>query len=165
MENTYSIGKIKAKAVCSQTICTLHKKQTIFVSTSRRSVCRAAIHVTSVLARAWNLRRNCANNPEPKGLGRGYTKNEERCSTAWPMVAYVLPAFELTPSTSYPSTIYLLAAITGTWLYSSRKRKEEEDKVGRLNASRQPMHANAYLTGLRVISCAILKSLDPRIHG
>lgn len=73
-----------------------------------------------------------------------------------------------TPDESRPPHDIPPAAITGTWLYFSRKRKEEEeeeDRAGRLNASRQPMHANAYLTGLRALSFAISEPADSRIHS
>lgn len=32
--------------------------------------------------------------------------------------------------------------------YEEHEKEEEEERTGQLNAPRQPMHANAYLTGL-----------------
>jgi len=115
-----------------------------------------------VFVRAWNLR---------KQLWTGITRTQKakkattRLRGQWWCTLVAPPAFELIPRwESHPLVIFPPAAIMGTWLYSSRKRKEEEDGAGRLNALRQPMHANAYLTVLQALNFAILEPADPWIH-
>lgn len=113
-------------------------------------------------------------------------KSEEKCVANDRSVGHTLP-----PLAFMPTRISFSPApsdtITTTRFYSSRRelgrlarrrgerggreerRKRERERKkrrgGQLNAPRQPMHANAYLTGLRALSFTTSEPVDPLVLG